>query len=313
MSHKKPTKMFMSRKIQNQNEKSRSQLMVSFDEENKQNKENIWQKSGYFNDLKVDLTLTKKNFPENTLFYINNGTISKIKDKNAFYLEYVALGQLMPLANPNPEINLDNYELKENECLLFVPLYNKANGFFRGIGKRLAHIMLRGDKNEVLFSYGYSEEMSKVLFCYQKTPIPNVINATAFTKHHNFLINEKNSESENSNLFLFLPSTIDRKEKIMQHRESVNLHPIDIEYNDFKEMNGGRNFNPYFVESPALRNEIKSVMYTFMKRIANISNNNLLNNANAYLASGGKIDPDYKFEWPNSSHDDLKTKFQMSY
>ena len=67
MSHKKPTKMFLSREIQNQNEKSRSQLMVSFDEENKQNKENIWQKSGYFNDLKVDLTLTKKNFPENTL------------------------------------------------------------------------------------------------------------------------------------------------------------------------------------------------------------------------------------------------------
>ena len=43
----------------------------------------------------------------------------------------------MTVANHDPSIDLDDYQFKENECLLYVPLYNKETGLFRGLGKRL--------------------------------------------------------------------------------------------------------------------------------------------------------------------------------
>ena len=79
----------------------------------------------------------------------------------------------MAVANPDPSIALDNNQFKENECLLYVPLYNKETGLFRGLGKRLGYITLRGDKNETFFSYGYDSEKSKMLYCSMKQQIPN--------------------------------------------------------------------------------------------------------------------------------------------
>ena len=35
-----------------------------------------------------------------------------------------------------------------------------------------------------------------------------------------------------SSLFMFLPSTIDRKESILQYKDSVHLHPIDALYDE---------------------------------------------------------------------------------
>ena len=83
------------------------------------------------------MTIPKANFPENKLVYVNQGSISQMKDGEAIYLEYVLLGQIMPVANPDPAIDLDNYEFKENECLLYVSLYNTKNGLFPGLSKRL--------------------------------------------------------------------------------------------------------------------------------------------------------------------------------
>ena len=304
--------MSLSTESQSKNQKSRSQLMVSIRENKDSNTENIWKKSGFFKDQRIDLTIPKANFPENTLCYVNQGTVSQVKDGEAIYLEYVILGQIMPLANPDPSIDLDNYEFKDNECLLYVPLYNTETGLFKGLGKKLGYISLRGDKIETFYSYGYDKERSKLLYCTMKQPLPNIFQCTSFKKHKDFLIQEKLNESDQSSLFLFLPSTLDRKEDILQFKSSVNLHPIDALYDDLKAMNNDKDFDPSQLDLPS-RDSILPLFYSYMKKIAETSNNNLIRNSNAFRASGGKIDPTSKFEWIDSSMEEIHDKFQMSY
>ena len=64
----------------------------------------------------------------------------------------------MPLANIDPFINLDTYELKDNEVVIYVPMYNTVTGLYYGLAKMLGMITLRGDTQEPFFSYGYSKK-----------------------------------------------------------------------------------------------------------------------------------------------------------
>ena len=304
--------MFLSSESQSQNQKTKSQMMVSLGESKESNTEKIWEEPGFFKDQRIDLTIPKANFPENTLVYLNQGSISQMKDGEAIYLEYVVLGQIMPVANPDPAIDLDKYEFKDNECLLYVPLYNTENGLFRGLKKRLGYITLRGDKNETFYSYGYDSEKSKLLYCSFKQPILNIFQCTSFKKHCHYLLNEKATDRLASSLFLFLPSTLDRKEKILQYKDSINLHPIDTAYDDLKTLNDNKDFNPAELDFPT-RSSILPLFYSYMKKVAETSNNNLVRNSNAFLASGGKVDSTSKFEWVDSSLEETKEKFQMSY
>ena len=57
----------------------------------------------------------------------------------------------MPVANPDPSINLETHVFQENEALLYVPIYNKVTGLYVGLTKKLAYITLRGDTNERFF------------------------------------------------------------------------------------------------------------------------------------------------------------------
>ena len=92
------------------------------------------------------MTIPKANFPENTLVYVNQGSVLLvIGGGQAIYLDFVVCGQLMPVANPDPSINLETHVFKENEVLLYVPIYNKAAGLYGGLTKKLAHITLRED------------------------------------------------------------------------------------------------------------------------------------------------------------------------
>ena len=71
------------------------------------NSEKIWQERGFFGDRRSDLTIPKAKLPENTLCYVNQGSVSLVKGGGqAIYLEFVVCGQLMPVANPDPTINL---------------------------------------------------------------------------------------------------------------------------------------------------------------------------------------------------------------
>ena len=67
--------MFLSSESQNQNKQLKSQMMVSLGESRDSNTEKIWEEPGFFKNQRVDLTIPKANFPENTLVYINQGSV----------------------------------------------------------------------------------------------------------------------------------------------------------------------------------------------------------------------------------------------
>ena len=116
----------------------------------------------------------QKDGPENILIYCNQGTISTLKSRDY----YVILGQIIPVSNSLPD--LDNSALKENEIILYVPLYNIETIHFRDAKKWLGFIMIRGDPYEVFFSYGYVEARSKVSCSNFKHPLRNMFQGTAF-------------------------------------------------------------------------------------------------------------------------------------
>ena len=131
--------------------------------------------------------------------------------------------QLMPVANPDPQINLENHQFKDHEACLFVPVYNKSMGIYDGLTKKLMQIILRGDANERFYSCGYNKERSTLLYCVNRLPLPNIFHCTAFKQHHGFLLDENQKKSEFFRIFMFLPSTLDRKEKFLQWQDHVNL------------------------------------------------------------------------------------------
>ena len=110
------------------------QMMLSLDKTYSTNTEKIWKKNFFFGDQESDFTITKPNFPENTLVYCNQGVILVLKAGNyAVYVNYVIIAQIIPASNCL--LDLDNYILKENEVSIYIPLYNTENGHFRGIKK----------------------------------------------------------------------------------------------------------------------------------------------------------------------------------
>ena len=152
-----------------------------------------------------------------------------------------------------------------------------------------------------------------------KQPLPNILQATAFKKHVSFLIDCKRGESDNSssNMFFFLPSTTDRKENINQWAKNVHLHPIDCLYGDFRR---------YTLENSKIKEsgiqhqeldhscaETKKCILNFMKNAINLSNNNLIRNANALMQNkNAKIDKEH-FEWINNSLSETESKFKLGY
>ena len=50
-----------------------------------------------------------------------------------------------------------------------------------------------------------------------------------------------------------------------------------------------------------------------MKKIAEVSNKNLVRNSDAYISNGGKIDPGNEFSWTDNSHKQGKDRFQLGY
>ena len=105
--------------------------------------------------------MSKKNFPENTLVYVNQGTISTIKNDLAIYTNCFILGQVIPALDSPKDI--DSYQWKQNETKIIVPLYDVSTGKILGLDFQLGYIVLRGDPDEVFFSYWFNAKTSKVL------------------------------------------------------------------------------------------------------------------------------------------------------
>ena len=128
--------MILSKEASNKDVNVKTQMMISMtDSKGESSTEQVQKKNGFFNDQRTDLTIVKGNFPKNTLVYVNDGTITPVKGGNAMYFEFVILAQIMPAANPSPDLNLDTYKFQEYEVLIYKPLENTENGLYRGLKK----------------------------------------------------------------------------------------------------------------------------------------------------------------------------------
>ena len=145
--------MLLSKGAKTKDVQLKTQMMMSFqDDDPTKGSEMIWPEFGYFGVNTVDLTIVKANFPELTLCYINQARVSLVKSgERAIYCDNVIIAQIMPLAVSDPSIDIDTYETKENEAVIYTPLYNTSTGLFYGLTKKLGLITVRGDENQSFF------------------------------------------------------------------------------------------------------------------------------------------------------------------
>ena len=70
------------------------------------------------------------------------------------------------------------------------------------------------------------------------------------------------------------------------------MNPIDFRFDDLKEVMGIKEMNPSLLNNKDLTGEVTDAYYKLMKKSAEISNQNLVPNSDAYISTGGKTDPD---------------------
>ena len=169
--NKEASVLYLSKEENSKDAQLKTQMVLSLQDDESKSTENIWRENGFFGDQRAELTILKANFPENNLVYVNHGTVSLVKggDKT-IYLDFVVLGQIMPAANVDRNINFDSYEYKANELLLDVPVYNATTGLYGGLKKTLAYITLRGDPKERFYSYGFCKKKVLYFMAQSKNP-----------------------------------------------------------------------------------------------------------------------------------------------
>ena len=260
--NKKDSVLYLLKEATSKDAQLKTQMVLSLQDDESKTTEKIWSERSFFGDQRAELTILKDNFPENTLALVNQGTVSLVKGgEKAIYLDFVIFGQLMAAANNDPKIDLDHYELKENGVILYVPVYNTATELYGGLVKKLAYITLSGDAKERFMSSSYSKENSSLLYCFMKTPLSNIFNCTAFKKHISFLLEENQNNAKFSNLFSYLPSTLDRNEEFLPWKDDVYLHPVDLNYDDNKQAAGQNRMNPSWLDNNDLRKEVTCRYY----------------------------------------------------
>ena len=116
-----------------------------------------------------------------------------------------------------------------------------------------------------------------------------------------------------SELSFFLPATLDRKEEVLQYKDNVHLHPIDLTIDDLKKEMFVTSFDPSLLENKQLRLSIVPGIYKVMKKIAELSNQNIIRNSDSFISKGGKVDADKEFVWIDDSIKQATSKFQLNY
>ena len=122
--NKRASLMLLSKEANTKDTELKSLLLLSFkDDEHSKGTENIWLQPGFFGEQRADLTIQKANFPEITFIYVNQAHVSLVKGwEKAIYCDYVILAQIMPLANIDPAINLETYDPKDDEVIIYTPM-----------------------------------------------------------------------------------------------------------------------------------------------------------------------------------------------
>ena len=59
--------------------------------------------------------------------------------------------------------------------------------------------------------------------------------------------------------------------------------------------------------------DIVKAFYAFMKEVAGVSNHNLVRNPNAYMSTGGAIDPEFKFSCIDNSYEEGQQKSHLGH
>ena len=146
-----------------------------------------------------------------------------------------------------------------------------------------------------------------------KSPLPNIFSSTAFKKHVPVFMDQNEVKVKQSELFFFLPATLDRKEDILQWKDNVHLHPINLTFDDLKAERSVTTFDPSLLENNHARESLKPGLYKVMKKIADLSNQNLVYNLDAFISNGGKVDSEREFVWIDDSFKKGASKFQLNY
>ena len=76
---------------------------------------------------------------------------------------------------------------------------------------------------------------------------------------------------------------------------------------------GNEEINPALLENKNVRGTIIGCYYKIMKKIAEVSNQNLIRNSDVFISSGDKIHPEKDFLWVDDSYKLSKEKFQLTY
>ena len=307
----KANMLLLSKEMTDKDRSMKTQLLIRFNADEKISGEKVWKENGFFKDIRPKLNLEKVNMPENTLYYVNQAFISTVKNGElAMYVQNFILGQLIFAAN-QPK-NIDEHKCEPNEVKLLSCVYDLESGDFKGVRLMLAYIVLRGDEDEIFFSYGHNKSKSKILYFYSKQQIPDAFISTSFKKHFSEIINEKRDENSSS-LFYYLPSITDRKETINQWKNNPSLVPIDltIDFIESFSQNQQDKFKPDLLNSTdsKLRDPQVEILRSLFRHIAQKSNQNLERNV-AYLNMRQSRSSN-EMEWSSSRFD--SSKFKLTY
>ena len=175
--------------------------------------------------------------PENTLFYVNQGYQSYKDNKKVYSNDIFITVQIMPLEHQPKDI--ESYKLKNDEVKILRSKYDPVSGEFLGIEYCIGVITVRNDPEEQFFDYGYTKDNSKILYSTKKVKILSSFKSTVFGIYKNKYEGGAFSNELSSRIFFYLPSTVDRNEKIMKHLTSVYLKPYNVNYETI-----GENFDP---------------------------------------------------------------------
>ena len=283
----------------------RTEMTISTEkEQGKRNSTALFKNNGFFSSQVCDFSLEKTDLPENTILYLNQCYLSHKDNKKICYTDIFIIGQITPSLN-QPE-NLEEYTLQENEVKILRSKYDNVTGQFLGLEYCLAYLTFRGDFHGQFFDYGYSKENSKILYSYHKMKVRNSFSTTIFNRHRIQYEFGVFAETDCSNLFFFLPSTVDRIEDIKKYLGSINLNPIDIDVSEF-----GEKFDPPKLDfnSPE-REDIRKSVTKVLRKVADLSSQNLKRNADGYLATVSHNNDSLLWPGGKRTQDD---RFSLSY
>ena len=215
----------------------------------------------------------------------------------------------------NQPKDITTYNCNEYEVKLHCCIYDLTTGEFKGIREQLAYIVLRGDKNEIFFSYGFDKSKSQVLYPYSKQQIPYAFISSAFKKHYKEIINDKKENEDSSSLFFYLPTITDRKEEINQWKNNPSLTPIDFSISFIESFSTQKvKFQPNLLNSFNEKERAPQIemLYGLFKHMAQFSNQNLQRNV-THLNLKQKRNVS-EMDWSGTSNSRFdSSKFKLTY